>query len=73
MEALLKISTIGELEKSGYQSKNIKDELRDNLVKKLQNKEPLFTKVLGYDNTVIPDIERAILARHNINLLGLIL
>jgi magnesium chelatase subunit I len=71
MEALLKISTIGELEKSGYQSKNIKDELRDNLVKKLQNKEPLFTKVLGYDNTVIPDIERAILARHNINLLGL--
>ena len=65
------IATLGELKKSGYQPKSIKDELRDNLIEKLRNKEKVFDRVLGYDNTVIPDIERAILSRHNINLLGL--
>lgn len=68
---LLKITTLGELEKSGYKTKDIKDELRDNLIEKLKKKEPVFQHVLGYENTVIPDLQRAILARHNINLLGL--
>jgi magnesium chelatase subunit I len=66
-----KIKTLGELKKAGYQSKTIKDELRDNLIKKLKNKETTFEGVHGYENTVIPELERAILSRHNINLLGL--
>ncbi len=65
------IKTLGALKKAGYQSKSIKDELRDNLVQKIKNKETTFEGVHGYENTVIPDLERAILSRHNINLLGL--
>ncbi len=68
---MININTLGALKASKYNSKNIKDELRDNLISKLQNKEPLFAGVIGYDNTVIPQIKRAILAKHNINLLGL--
>lgn len=65
------IKTLGDLKKSGYQSKSIKDELRDNLIQKIKNKETTFEGVYGYENTVIPELERAILSRHNINLLGL--
>ena len=65
------IKTLGELKKSGYISKSIKDELRDNLIQKIKNKETVFEGVYGYENTVIPELERAILSRHNINLLGL--
>ncbi|MGC6431027.1 MAG: magnesium chelatase [Jejuia sp.] len=65
------IKTLGELKKEGYLSKSIKDELRDNLIKKIKNKETTFEGVHGYENTVIPELERAILSRHNINLLGL--
>ena len=65
------IKTFGELKKSGYKSKAIKDELRDNLIDKLKKKEQIFKGILGYEDTVIPDIERAILSRHNMNLLGL--
>ena len=70
-EQLLNISTLGELKASGYQSRSIKEELRENLIRKLQNKEKIFEGILGYEETVIPDMERAILSRHNINLLGL--
>ncbi len=66
-----KIKTLGELKESGYYSKSIKDELRENLIKKIRNKETVFEGVHGYENTVIPELERAILSRHNINLLGL--
>ncbi|GGB68145.1 magnesium chelatase [Flavobacterium suaedae] len=65
------IKTLGELKKTGYQSKNIKDELRDNLIDKISKKENVFEGVWGFENTVIPELERAILSRHNINLLGL--
>jgi len=65
------IKTFGELKNVGYQSKSIKDELRDNLVLKIKNKETTFEGVHGYETTVIPELERAILSRHNINLLGL--
>lgn len=68
---LLKIHTLGELEAAGYQSKSVKQELRDNLIAKLQCKEPTFEGIWGYEDTVIPDIERAILSMHNMNLLGL--
>jgi len=65
------IKTLGELKKTGYQSKSIKDELRDNLIKNIKNKVTTFEGIHGYENTVIPELERAILSRHNINLLGL--
>ncbi|MDO5968507.1 magnesium chelatase [Flavivirga aquimarina] len=65
------IQTLGDLKKAGYQPKSIKDELRDNLIQKIKNKETTFEGVHGYENTVIPELERAILSRHNINLLGL--
>lgn len=65
------IKNFGELKKSGYQSKSIKEELRQNLIKKIQNGEPAFEGIFGYEHTVIPELERAILSKHNINLLGL--
>ena len=65
------ITTLGELKESGYQPKSIKDELRDNLIEKIKIKETIFNGVHGYENTVIPELQRAILSRHNINLLGL--
>jgi len=66
-----KIKTLGDLKKSGYTSKSIKDELRDNLRVKIKNGDTVFEGVWGYENSVIPELERAILSRHNINLLGL--
>ncbi|MEY8848845.1 sigma 54-interacting transcriptional regulator [Psychroserpens sp. XS_ASV72] len=65
------IKTLGDLKKAGYQSKSIKDELRDNLIAKIKARETVFQGVHGYENTVIPELERAILSRHNINFLGL--
>ncbi|MEO1711881.1 MAG: magnesium chelatase, partial [Bacteroidota bacterium] len=64
-------NTLGALRASGYRSKTIKEELRDNLIQRLQDKEPVFTGILGFDDTVLPDLERAILSQHNILLLGL--
>lgn len=68
---LHKIKTLGQLKAAGYQPKSIKEELRDNLIQKIKAKENVFEGIWGYEDTVIPDIERAILSRHNINLLGL--
>jgi magnesium chelatase subunit I len=65
------IKTLGELKEAGYKSKSIKDELRENLISKIMSKETAFVGVHGYENTVIPELERAILSKHNINLLGL--
>ena len=65
------IYTLGELKKSGYKSKSIKDELRHNFREKIKSGTPTFEGVHGFENTVIPELERAILSRHNINLLGL--
>lgn len=63
--------TLGELKKSGYKYKGVKEEIRDNLIKKLQNGEETFGGILGYEDSVIPDVERALLSRHNILFLGL--
>lgn len=65
------IKTLGALKKMGYQYKSIKEELRQNLISKLKSNEKVFEGIYGYEDTVIPDIERAILSKHNINLLGL--
>ncbi len=65
------IKTLGQLKEAGYQSKSIKDELRRNLIACIRKEEETFKGVWGYENSVIPELERAILSRHNINLLGL--
>ncbi len=65
------INTLGELKKSGYQSRSVKDEIRENLIRSIQQKENPFTGIIGYEDTVIPDTERAILSRHNMLFLGL--
>lgn len=66
-----KIKTFGELKKAGYEPKSIKEELRRNLLQKIMKKETPFVGIHGYELTVIPELERAILSKHNINLLGL--
>lgn len=66
-----KIKTLGELKKSGYQPRPVKDEIRKNLICKLQKNESTFNGIIGYEETVIPDVERALLSRHNILFLGL--
>lgn len=65
------ITTLGQLKASGYKSKSIKDELRDNLIKNIKAGKNSFEGIHGYEYTVIPELERAILSKHNINLLGL--
>lgn len=63
--------TLGELKASGYQPLKIKEEIRKNLVAKLEKKETSFEGIIGYEDTVIPDVERALLSQHNILFLGL--
>jgi len=66
-----KATTLGELKKSGYVSRSIKQEIRDNLIVKIKAKENPFPGILGYEDSVIPDTERALLSKHNILFLGL--
>jgi len=68
---LIKIGTLGELGAVDYQTRSVKRELRENLISRLKKNENPFPGVYGYENSVIPDIERAILSMHDINLLGL--
>ncbi|HYW74641.1 MAG TPA: hypothetical protein VE961_26690 [Pyrinomonadaceae bacterium] len=63
--------TFGELKAGGYQSVSVKDELRANLICKLKRREKLFPGIVGYDETVVPQLINAILSRHNLILLGL--
>jgi magnesium chelatase subunit I len=66
-----KISTFGALKKAGYTHKNVKDEIRGNLIALIGKNQSPFQSILGYEDTVIPDVERALLSRHNILFLGL--
>ncbi|MHB1922506.1 MAG: P-loop NTPase family protein [Chitinophagaceae bacterium] len=66
-----KPETLGELKKTNYSSRSVKDEIRNNLIEKIKNKEITFPGIIGYEDTVIPDTERALLSRHNILFLGL--
>lgn len=65
------IKTLGDLKQSGYQLLSVKDEVRKNLIEKIKAKENPFPGIMGYEDTVIPDTERALLSRHNILFLGL--
>ena len=66
-----KIKTLGELKSSGWTSRTVKEELRQNLIRKMQAGDPLFPGIIGYDKTVIPQLQHALLARHDLILLGL--
>ena len=63
--------TLGELKRSGLRSGGVKEEMRRNLIRKLEAGEPLFPGILGYDESVVPQVANAILSRHNMILLGL--
>src|SRR5580698_7614533 len=65
------IKTLGDLKKAGYKKRTVKEEIRENLIRKLRNKEVTFPGIMGYEDSVIPDTERALLSRHNILFLGL--
>ena len=69
--SLININTLGDLKKSNYQPKSVKEELRNNLIQKLADQEEVFPGIIGFEDTVLPDIQRAILSRHSILLLGL--
>ena len=63
--------TLGELKSSGYRMESVKDEMRRNLIAKLEAGEPLFPDILGYEETVVPQIQNAILSKHDMLFLGL--
>src|SRR5262244_2703751 len=68
--------TLGGLRTSQFQpeshrARTIKDEMRTNLIRKLQEKKPIFSGIIGYEETVVPQVINAILSRHNMILLGL--
>ncbi len=71
MNANISIKTLGQLKESGYRPRSIKEELRTNLIANIREGKASFTGIHGYDQSVIPQLERAILSQHNINLLGL--
>ena len=65
-----KAKTLGELRASGYKPLNIREEIRNNLIGKIENGEGLFPGIIGFDDSVIPMLENAILAGQDIILLG---
>jgi magnesium chelatase subunit I len=67
----MKANTIGELKKSGWKSVSVKQEIRTNLIQKIRDKEELFPGILGYEKTVLPQIQHALLSQHDMILLGL--
>lgn len=67
----MKATTLRELKASGYRARSVKDEVRENLIQKLRNKEVIFPGVVGYEDTVTPQVVNALLAQQNFILLGL--
>ena len=65
------IRTLGDLRRSGYRSRPVKQEVRENLLRKLETGDLLFPGIIGYEDTVVPQLVNAILSRHNFILLGL--
>src|SRR5438105_7722538 len=66
----LRPSTLAELIASNWRDRSVKDELRENFVARVRSGEPLFTGIIGFEETVIPALERAILAGHDVIFLG---
>lgn len=70
LENMRKAKTISDLKTQGYKSISVKEEMRNNLIAKIRNKEPLFAGIIGYEETVIPQIQNAVLSGQDIVLLG---
>jgi len=64
-------STVRELRESGYRSRSVKQEMRENLIRLMREKGPLFPGIVGYDDTVLPQVANAVLSRHDLLFLGL--
>lgn len=71
MSDITQIRTLGQLKQSGYRPRSVKDELRENLIEAIRSGRPVFEGIYDYEDTVLPQLRTAILARHNILLLGL--
>jgi magnesium chelatase subunit I len=71
VESLKKPETLGELKQSGYRPRSVKDEIRENLMERIRTGDTVFPGIVGFDQTVIPQVEHALLAKHNFILLGL--
>lgn len=65
------IKTLGELKAAGIKTRSVRDELRENLIQKIKTDAPVFEGIHGYEDSVLPEVQHAILARHSMNLLGL--
>lgn len=65
------VQTFGELKSAGIATRSVSDELRSNLIEKIKSGEPVFEGIHGFEDSVIPEVQHAILARHSMNLLGL--
>ena len=63
-------TTIGELRAAAYPDRTVKEELRENLLSRLGLRDPLFPTLIGFDESVLPGLERGILAGHDLILLG---
>jgi magnesium chelatase subunit I len=70
MHPMSRPATLGELRESGWQSRPVKDELRQNAIARIASGEPLVDGVLGYEDTVLPQLENALLAGHDVIFLG---
>src|SRR5689334_23374419 len=68
---ITKLTTLGELRSAGYRNRSVKEEMRENRIRKLTTNETTSPGIIGYEDSVIPDTERALLSRHNILFLGL--
>jgi magnesium chelatase subunit I len=69
-QSLLEYRTLGDLKRAGYRTKPVRIEMRDNLLGRLRHKEKVLPGIVGYDDTVLPEIENGILAGHHMILLG---
>ena len=65
------VNTLGELKESGWKSVSVKEEIRQNIIRKIREGETLFPGIIGYEKSVIPQLQHALLAKHDIILLGL--
>ena len=63
-------TTLGELRASGYRSRSVKEELRQNLIRRLEANEPKFEGIVGFEETVVPQVENALLSGQDIIFLG---
>lgn len=71
MQNLTRLRTLGDLKRAGYRSRSVKQELRENLLEAMRTGRPLFEGIYDYEETVLPQLKTAVLAKHNILLLGL--